>query len=100
MVVGHYGCGGVNAAVDGSRRGLVDHWLHPLRELSRTHSEELEALQDERGCLDRLCELNVMKQVKNVANDVFVLDAWGTRSESLSSWLGVLDRQWPDQRFE
>src|SRR5947209_20475627 len=71
MVVGHYGCGGVSAAVDGRRRGLVDHWLHPIRELSRTHSHELEALRDEHSRLDRLCELNVMQQVKNVASDVF-----------------------------
>jgi carbonic anhydrase len=54
MVVGHYGCGGVSAAIDGRRRGLVDHWLHPIRELSRTHSRELEALQDERSRLQVL----------------------------------------------
>ena len=83
MVVGHYGCGGVSAAVDGRRRGLVDHWLHPIRELSRRHSEELEALRDEHSRLDRLCELNVVQQVKNVASDVFVLDAWA-RGQNLS----------------
>ena len=82
-VVGHYGCGGVSAAIDGRRRGLVDHWLHPIRELSRTHSRELDALQDERSRLDRLCELNVMQQIKNVASDVFVLDAWA-RAQDLS----------------
>src|SRR4029078_3303264 len=43
MVVGHYGCGGVSPPVDAKRRGLVDHWLHPIRELSRTHYRELEA---------------------------------------------------------
>src|ERR1700738_5023063 len=84
MVVGHYGCAGVSAAIDGRRRGLVDHWLHPIRELSRTHSRELEALQDERSRLDRLCELNVMQQIKNVASDVFVLDAWA-RGQDLSA---------------
>jgi carbonic anhydrase len=83
MVVGHYGCGGVSAAIDGRRRGLVDHWLHPIRELSRTHSRELDALQDERSRLDRLCELNVMQQTKNVASVVFVLDAW-ERGQGLS----------------
>jgi carbonic anhydrase len=76
MVVGHYGCGGVAAAVDGQRRGLVDHWLHPIREVHRDHRAELEAIPDERDRLDRLCELNVMRQVKNVASDVFVQDAW------------------------
>src|SRR6266702_2385953 len=69
MVVGHYGCGGVGAAVDGKRRGLVDHWLHPIREVAHAHREALAALRDEDGRLDRLCELNVMQQVKNVASD-------------------------------
>jgi carbonic anhydrase len=76
IVVGHYGCGGVAAAVDGKRRGLVDHWLHPIRELAREHGAELGAIAEGRGRLDRLCELNVIRQVKNVASDVFVQDAW------------------------
>src|SRR5580692_3295909 len=76
MVVGHYGCGGVSAAVDGLRRGLVDHWLHPIREVYHEHRHELDAIPDQRARLDRLCELNVIQQVKNVAADVFVLDAW------------------------
>src|SRR3954447_4268440 len=76
MVVGHYGCGGVSAAVDGQRRGLVDHWLHPIREVWLAHREALEAIADERARLDRLVELNVIQQVRNVALDVFVQDAW------------------------
>jgi len=83
LVVGHYGCGGVRAAVDGQRRGLVDHWLHPIREVSHEHRQELEALPDLRSCLDRLCELNVMRQVRNVAADVFVQEAWA-RGQSLA----------------
>lgn len=82
MVVGHYGCGGVRAAVDGQRRGLVDHWLHPIREVYAEHQHELEALED-RERWDRLCELNVIRQVQNVASDVFVQDAWA-RGQSLS----------------
>jgi carbonic anhydrase len=82
MVVGHYGCGGVAAAVDGRRRGLVDHWLHPIREVNEAHREELEAMADGRARLDRLCELNVLRQVKNVASDVFVHEAWA-RGQSL-----------------
>ncbi|MBL8832634.1 MAG: carbonic anhydrase [Rhodospirillales bacterium] len=83
IVVGHYGCGGVKAAVDGQRRGLVDHWLHPIRELRQTHREELDAILDERSRLDRLCELNVIRQVRNVASDVFVHEAW-SRGQKLS----------------
>jgi carbonic anhydrase len=76
MVVGHYGCGGVAAAVDGKRRGLVDHWLHPIREVNDAHRAELDATADPRARLDRLCELNVLRQVRNVASDVFVQEAW------------------------
>jgi carbonic anhydrase len=76
MVVGHYGCGGIAAAVDGRRRGLVDHWLHPIREIRDRHLGELEAIAALDVRLNRLCELNVMQQVKNVATDVFVQEAW------------------------
>src|SRR5262245_4485186 len=83
MVVGHYGCSGVAAAVDGRRRGLVDHWLHPIRDVYRAHRAELDAVGDERNRLDRLCELNVIQQVRNVASDVFVSEAWA-RGQNLS----------------
>jgi carbonic anhydrase len=83
MVVGHYGCGGVAAAVDGQRRGLVDHWLHPIRETHHEHRAELDAITDRRARLDRLCELNVISQVKNVVADVFVQDAW-SRGQDLA----------------
>ena len=83
IVVGHYGCGGIAAAVDGQRRGLVDHWLHPIREVAEEHRAELEAITDLHKRNDRLCELNVMRQVKNVASDVFLQDAWA-RGQDLS----------------
>ena len=83
MVVGHYGCGGVAASVDGVRRGLVDHWLHPIREVYEAHRAELEALPAGRQRTDRLCELNVERQVRNVAADIFVQDAWA-RGQQLS----------------
>ena len=83
MVVGHYGCGGVAAAIDGQRRGLVDHWLHPIREVHAEHKHELEQIPEKRQMLDRLTELNVARQVRNVAADVFVQDAWA-RGQALS----------------
>jgi carbonic anhydrase len=83
IVVGHYGCGGVSAAIDGNRRGLVDHWLHPIREVFQEHRHELESIGDLRARLERLCELNVLRQVKNVASDVIVQDAWA-RGQQLS----------------
>ena len=82
LVVGHYGCGGVAAAVAGKRRGLVDHWLHPIREVHHKYRRQLAALPDDKARWDRLVELNVIRQVKNVAADVFVQDAWA-RGQSL-----------------
>jgi carbonic anhydrase len=91
LVVGHYGCGGVAAAVDGQRRGLVDHWLHPIREVHHEHRHELEVLPDEKAKWDRLVELNVIRQVRNVASDVFIQDAW-RRGQPLSvhGWVYTL----------
>ena len=83
IVVGHYGCGGIAAAVDGQRRGLIDHWLHPIRDVADEHKAELNAIADPHKRNDRLCELNVIQQVKNVASDVFVQDAWA-RGQTLS----------------
>jgi carbonic anhydrase len=76
LVVGHYGCGGIAAAIDGQRRGLIDHWLHPIREVRHEHRHELDALPEDRARLDRLCELNVIRQVRNVTSDIIVQDAW------------------------
>ncbi len=76
LVVGHYGCGGIRAAIDGQRRGLVDHWLHPIREVYNDHQHALAEIHDDQAMLDRLCELNVIRQLRNVASDVFVQDAW------------------------
>jgi len=87
LVVGHYGCGGVATAVDGCRHGLIDHWLHPIREVYSEHRAELEALEG-RARLDRLCELNVLRQVRNVGADVFVQDAWARGQElAVHAWV-------------
>ncbi|HEY1927356.1 MAG TPA: carbonic anhydrase [Caulobacteraceae bacterium] len=76
IVVGHYGCGGVAASIRGQRLGLVDHWLHPVREVAHEHRHELGAIEDEAARIDRLCELNVVHQVRNVTSDLLVRDAW------------------------
>lgn len=76
LVVGHYGCGGVRAALNHTKLGLIDHWLAPIRALARTHHEELIALPTEDERVDLLCELNVLQQVENVATNPFVLEAW------------------------
>lgn len=92
LVVGHYGCGGVAAAVDGRRRGLVDHWLHPIREVYAAHRAELDAIEPQAARMDRLCELNVRQQVRNVASDLFVRDAWARgQPVSVHGWVYSLE---------
>jgi carbonic anhydrase len=76
LVVGHYGCGGVAAALAGTRLGLIDHWLSPIRAIARNSSAELDAIADPKERLARLCELNVLAQVENVAANPFVVEAW------------------------
>jgi carbonic anhydrase len=75
IVVGHYGCGGVRAAIESSDHGLIDHWLSPIRNLAREHRHALEALDHEHQ-VDRLCELNVIRQARNVSSNPFVTSAW------------------------
>src|SRR5579883_2022453 len=88
LVVGHYGCGGVAAAVDGKRRGLIDHWVHPIREVHHEHVHELDAIADATARLDRLCELNVIRQVRNVASDIIVQSAWAdAQSLAVHGWI-------------
>ncbi len=91
LVVGHYGCGGVKAAIEDQRHGLIDHWLHPIRETAQDCRAELAALAPGRPREDRLTELNVIRQVRNVASDIFVRDAWA-RGQALSvhGWVYAL----------
>lgn len=88
LVVGHYGCGGVAASVDGERRGLVDHWLTPIRETYHDHRSELDAIDALGPRMDRLCELNVIRQVENVTSNIFVQDAWASGADlSVHGWV-------------
>ncbi len=76
IVCGHYGCGGVRAALESDTHGLVDNWLRNIRDVYKHNKGHLAALSfDEKT--DRLCELNVVEQVKNVGNTTIVQDAWG-----------------------
>jgi carbonic anhydrase len=75
MVVGHYGCGGVRAAMDNLRLGLIDNWLGHLRDIYRMHEADLSQL-DEAERFRRLCELNVIEQVANVTSTSIVREAW------------------------
>ena len=87
IICGHYGCGGVRAALENFRHGMIDNWLSGIRSLGRAHREELAALPAE-AAVDRLCELNVLAQARHVAHTTILEDAW-ERGQSLSihSWI-------------
>lgn len=76
IVCGHYGCGGVKAALERQPHGLVDNWLRHVRDIQQRHRETLAAIPDEVGRVRKLCELNVKEQVLNVGNTTIVQDAW------------------------
>ena len=92
IVCGHYGCGGVRAALENFRHGIIDNWLAPIRSLTRGHKDELAGLH-EGAKLDRLCELNVLSQSRHVARTTIVEDAWERGQElAIHSWIYSLDQ--------
>ena len=82
VVCGHYGCGGVRAALDERRLGLIDNWLLHVKDVRWKHRDQLDPLDDE-GRFRRLCELNVIEQAENVCETTIVREAWA-REQSLS----------------
>jgi carbonic anhydrase len=82
IVVGHYGCGGVQGAISGAKLGLIDNWLRHVHDVAVKHAPLLAELQGAEK-VDRLCELNVIEQVANVAQTTVVRDAW-ERDQTLS----------------
>lgn len=76
MVVGHYGCGGVQAAWEERRLGLVDNWLQPIRDVAHQYRDPLRQLPGDAQRLDRLCELNVLVQARRVCRTTIVQQAW------------------------
>jgi carbonic anhydrase len=76
IVCGHYGCGGVQAAMRNLRLGLIDNWLRHVQDVMHGHAAQLSSIEDEAARLDRLCELNVIEQVVNVSRTTIVQKAW------------------------
>ncbi len=76
IVCGHYGCGGVMAALKNTRLGLIDNWLRHIQDIMHKHSGELDSLADYDARLDKLCEINVIEQVVSVGETTIVQDAW------------------------
>ena len=92
IVCGHYGCGGVRAALLQSRLGLIDNWLRHIQDVAQKHERLLAPLTDETERVAKLCELNIIEQVMNVCQTTIVQDAW-ERGQSLSVHGWIYDIQ-------
>ena len=77
IVCGHYNCGGIRAALEKDSHGLIDNWLRHVQDVATKHEVELNAIPTVDARVDRLCELNVIEQVQNVARTTILQDAWG-----------------------
>jgi carbonic anhydrase len=88
IVVGHYGCGGVRAALQRKRLGLIDNWLRHIQDVHSKHARSIASLHSLSARIDRLCELNVIEQVGNVCQTSIVLDAWERGQElTVHGWI-------------
>jgi carbonic anhydrase len=79
IVCGHYGCGGVRAAMTNEQYGLVDNWLRHIKDVYRLHSEELDAITDDQSKFNRFVELNVVEQVFDLSKTSIIQNAWRSR---------------------
>ena len=88
MVTGHYGCGGVKAAMENRKLGLIDYWLRNIRDIYYKHKDFLDAISDEDQRLRLLCELNVQQQVSNIAHCNIVQNAWARGQDlTIHGWI-------------
>ncbi len=88
IVCGHYGCGGVGAAMQNREFGLIDNWLRHLKDIYKTHDGELDGIEAEHKRFDRFCELNVIQQVYNVCHTTIVQRAWRRGQElAVHGWV-------------
>ncbi|MBN1379251.1 MAG: carbonate dehydratase [Gammaproteobacteria bacterium] len=92
IVCGHYGCGGIRAALENQSHGLIDNWLGHIRDIYRYHQDKFAGIEDDGKKHDLLCELNVIEQVANVCNTTIVQNAWREGQElSVHGWIYRLD---------
>jgi carbonic anhydrase len=81
IVAGHYGCGGVAAALSNKQFGIIDNWLRHIKDVYRLHAHELDRITDEKQKVNRLVELNVSEQVYNLCKTSIVQNAWMERAD-------------------
>ncbi len=100
ILCGHYGCGGVRAAMESRRLGLIDNWLRHIKDVEDKHRGPLARIKDKEKRFERLCELNVLEQAQNVCQTTIVQDAWRKgRALSVHVWIynlrdGLLRELW------
>ncbi len=88
IVCGHYGCGGVKAAMENEQFGLVDNWLRFIKDVYRMHSNELDRISDQERRFDRFVELNVIEQVLGLSKTTIIQNAWTKRNEpKIHGWV-------------
>lgn len=88
IVCGHYGCGGIQAAMENKEHGLIDNWLRHIKDVYRLHQTKIDALQSEIDKINLLCELNVIEQVANVCHTSIVQSAWKSGQElAVHGWI-------------
>lgn len=88
IVCGHYGCGGVHAAMENHQHGMIDNWLRNIKDIYFTHQQEVDAITDSRARADHMCELNVIQQVSNVCYTTIVQNAWRNgQSLAVHGWV-------------
>lgn len=88
IVCGHYGCGGVNAAMGNQSIGLIDNWIRHIKAVYRLHKKELDAIEDREKRFDRFVEINVVEQVYDLAKTSIVQGAWGKNQDlTLHGWV-------------
>jgi carbonic anhydrase len=102
IVCGHYGCGGIRAAMEKDSHGLIDNWLRHVQDVARAHEVKLNSIPTFDARVDKLCELNVIDQVQNVARTTVVQDAWRRGHEvQLHGWIyGLKDGLITDLGFQ
>ena len=104
ILCGHYGCGGVRAAMESARLGLIDNWLRHIKDVEGKHKSDLARIKSDKKRFERLCELNVLEQAHNICQTTIVRDAWRKgRALSVHAWIydlrdGLLRELWSRHR--